>query len=54
MDDGLNGDFTMVYDGKKDPFTLQFTTGKLATGLPYKFKVASVNLNGNSPFSPVS
>ncbi len=22
MNDGLNGDFTIVYDGKKDPFTL--------------------------------
>ena len=48
MDDGLNGNFKQVYDGRNKPLQLYFTAVKLETGLPYRFTVASVNVNGVS------
>ena len=51
MDDGLNGDFQVIYDGSVDYHTRQFTAVGLETGLPYRFKVIAVNINGESPES---
>lgn len=54
MDDGLNGDFTLIYNGKNLPFGTNYTVTNLTTGLPYRFKVTSQNVNGNSNFSSIS
>ena len=51
MDDGLNGQFQVVYDGSTDYHTRQFTAVGLETGIPYRFKVIAVNINGESPES---
>jgi hypothetical protein len=53
MDDGLNGDFTKIYDGSNLPFNITHTVEGLVSGLPYMFKVQSENLNGNSIDSDV-
>ena len=54
IDDGRSGDFNVVYDGSKLPFTLQHTVEGLLTGLPYRFKVKAENINGFSDDSTVS
>jgi len=55
MDDGMNGNFKEVYDGRNKPLQLYFTAVQLVTGLPYRFTVASVNINGLSQqSSPVT
>jgi len=54
MDDGYNGDFTIVYNGTDKPFTAQYTAVGLTIGLPYRFKVQSENINGLSQFSEVA
>jgi hypothetical protein len=53
MDDGLNGEFTEVYDGSNLPFNITHTVTGLVSGLPYMFKVQSENLNGYSADSDV-
>lgn len=54
MDDGFDGDFVMVYDGSKDAFTTKATVVELQSGLSYRFKVQSKNINGNSADSATS
>lgn len=54
VDDGYNGEFTHIYDGSNLPFDLKFTVVNLITGLPYKFKVKSENINGLSTDSDVT
>jgi hypothetical protein len=51
MDDGHNGDFTQVYDGRERPRTFRFLAVNLTTGLPYRFAVSAHNLNGESELS---
>jgi Fibronectin type III domain len=48
MDDGYNGDFTVIYDGSGFPNTFSYTAQNLTTGLPYRFKVVALNINGKS------
>lgn len=54
MDDGLNGEFTLIFNGKNLPFATNYTVRNLTTGLPYRFKVTSQNVNGNSGYSAIS
>lgn len=48
IDDGRNGDFNIVYDGSGNFFTLTFAATGLETGLPYRFFVVALNINGKS------
>ncbi len=48
IDDGYNGDFKVIYDGAGFPNTLEYTAQNLTTGLPYRFKVVALNVNGKS------
>ena len=48
IDDGRNGDFHIVYDGTNNFFTLSFAATGLETGLPYRFYVVALNINGES------
>ena len=54
MDDGARGPFTLVYDGSKQASVFQHTVGNLTTGLYYRFKLQSININGNSGDSTIS
>lgn len=51
IDDGLNGEFSIVYDGSKDYSTKQYSAVGLNTGLPYRFRLYSINVNGRSEAS---
>ena len=51
MDDGYNGPYSLIYDGSSSPYILTFTATNLTSGLPYNFKVAALNINGQSAFS---
>lgn len=46
MDDGYNGEFSIIYDGSEYPNTLSYIAQNLTTGLPYRFYVVAVNING--------
>lgn len=48
MDDGFNGPYSVIYDGSKFPNTHEFTAQNITTGLPYRFYVVAVNINGDS------
>lgn len=48
MDDGTNTDLLPIYIGSNRPDVLEFEIGDLTTGLPYRFNVQAVNINGNS------
>jgi len=50
-DDGLNGAYTLLYDGSNYPYILTYSAVSLTTGLPYRLKVTSLNINGASPES---
>jgi len=54
MDDGQNGNFKQVYDGTNRPLLNYYTAVGLVTGLPYRFTVVSMNINGASPQSPIT
>jgi hypothetical protein len=54
IDDGLNGDFSKVYDGSNKPFNTSYTVKGLISGLPYRFKVQSENINGLSADSEMA
>jgi hypothetical protein len=51
MDDGLNGEFSLIYNGAGDPHTVKYLAQGLKTGLPYRFKVKALNINGAGPES---
>jgi hypothetical protein len=51
MDDGFHGDFTVVYDGSNNYHLREYVAAGLTVGLPYRFKVVAVNINGESPES---
>ena len=48
MDDGMNGDFKLIHNGKGLPNTFTVTASTLTTGLPYRFYVVAANYIGNS------
>jgi hypothetical protein len=48
MDDGTNTDLLPIYIGTNRPDVLSYQVGDLTTGLPYRFTVQAVNINGNS------
>ncbi len=48
MDDGYNGNFNLAYNGAGFPYVLTYTATGLTTGLPYRFKVIALNINGAS------
>lgn len=54
MDDGARGPFSIIYDGSKQASVFSFVVGNLTTGSSYRFKLQSVNINGNSADSPVT
>ena len=54
IDDGLNGDFSLLYDGTDNFFTLTFAATGLETGLPYRFYLVALNINGPSEGSDVT
>ena len=54
MDDGFKTDLKPVYIGYNRPDVLSFTVGGLTTGLPYRFSVQAVNVNGISEESDMS
>lgn len=51
MDDGLTTDLLPVYVGSSRPDVLRFVATELTTGLPYRFAVRAVSVNGNSEAS---
>ena len=54
VDDGLSGNFNSIYDGTGDPHTLTYLATGLTTGLPYRFKVRAININGSGPDSDIT
>lgn len=50
-DDGFNGDFTEVYNGDGFPNVFEFNLSYLTTGLPYRFRLSALNVNGESDLS---
>jgi hypothetical protein len=46
MDDGLNGDFNVVYDGSSSPLVYEYLVTNLVPARPYRFKVQAVDFNG--------
>lgn len=53
MDDGYNGNFNIIYDGRGYPHVNTYTAVNLTTGLPYRFKLVGFNINGASPDSDI-
>ena len=51
MDNGLHGEFSLVYDGEGVPTVQQFTADNLMTGFPYRFYVKALNYVGESAAS---
>jgi hypothetical protein len=51
MDDGYNGDYSQVYDGSSEPQVFSFLASNLISGLPYRFTLSALNLNGESAVS---
>lgn len=45
-DDGFNGNFNVIYDGTGLPNTFEYQALGLTTGLPYRFKLIALNING--------
>jgi len=39
MDDGLNGDFVITYDGSSSPMEFEHLVTNLVAARPYRFKV---------------
>lgn len=54
MDDGREGALRVVYDGSDIFYTLTYSVSGLTTGLPYKFYIVAVNLNGESSASDIT
>ncbi len=50
-DGGSGGNLVLVYDGSTKPNTLSHTIGGLTTGIPYRFAISALNVNGESPLS---
>jgi hypothetical protein len=48
MDNGRHADLLPVYKSSNRPDVLEFESGELETGLPYRFSVQAININGLS------
>lgn len=53
-DDGNNGNFNLVYDGTGKPGTLYYYDKTMTSGKAYRYKVRSINFNGESDDSDES
>lgn len=53
QDDGLGGDFSVVYDGSQNPQQLSYSAYNLVSGRTYKYKVNAVDVNGQGSDSAV-
>lgn len=51
MDNGSDGQFSLVFDGRNKPGVLSYLVTGLQTGRSYRFKVRAVNFNGAGLFS---
>ena len=54
MDNGLHGNFELVYNGEGVPTVLQYMATDLVTGRPYRFYVTAWNHVGESPTSDLA
>ena len=54
MDDGLNGDFNVVYDGSSNPMLLEYQVSKLISARSYRFIAQAVDKNGPGFESAIS
>lgn len=54
MDDGIGGQYSLIYDGSSQPGITQFLKVGLTNGLKYSFRVYAVNFNGKSVFSDIA
>jgi len=54
IDDGLGGDYSILYDGSLNPQKLNYQVFDLAPGFTYNFKVQAVDINGDGTLSSVS
>jgi len=48
MDDGRHTDLLPIWISKNQPHVREYEVGGLETGLPYRFSVQAVNINGES------
>lgn len=51
MDNGLHGDYELIYNGEGVPTVRTFQATSLVTGRPYRFYVLSINHVGKSTAS---
>lgn len=54
MDDGRHTDLLPIWISKNQPHVREYEVGGLDTGLPYRFSVQAVNINGVSQASSIS
>jgi hypothetical protein len=53
MDNGLRGDFELVYNGEGVPTARYFEATTSEPGRPYRFYVIAINSVGESPASDI-
>ena len=53
MDDGLDGDFTLAFDGSDKPSVLSATVSNLVASRLYRLKVTALNKAGEGTVSDV-
>ena len=53
MDNGIHGDFDLVYNGEGVPTVRNFEATGLVTGRPYRFYVVTLNHVGQSPLGEI-
>lgn len=54
MDNGLNENFKIVWNGRGNSDTLYYNVTGLYTGRPYRFYVIAINSAGNSSASNIT
>lgn len=54
MDDGLQGDYSEIYNGRLNPESLHYIVNGLIKGRFYNFKVKATDINGDGDESTVS
>ena len=52
-DDGHHGEFIIAYNGTGFPMTRDYLFSGVTAGLPYRFQLTAVNINGESERSAV-
>ena len=53
IDDGLQGDFTVAYDGSFNPQMTEFMVSELASGRTYRLKAYATDINGPGVETPI-